>query len=458
LNIEIGKRLKITHCPETVSREFKKRLTLPNPEYQSAQKRGRWTGHLKPRLFFYQVENNALIIPRGLLYQVIDFSRNHGIVPEITDQRIELPFINFNFNGRLKDLQVPAVKEILSCSQGFLKAATGAGKTVMALRIIKERKQPCLIIVPNKTLLYQWITDVEYFLTIPRDQIGIIGDGCNSIGMGVTVGIINSVAKSAGRINGLFGHLVIDEAHKAVSKTYQDAISQFGAKFILALSATPYRRDGLTKLLYFSLGDVVARVDKDELVQSGIIVEAETQWVRTKFQTDGNASTDYSRVVTELTRDTDRNNLICRTISQAGKERKSLILSDRKRHCRTLQAMLNYGYGIRAEVLVGGFSKKKVHGIMEKIHHGHCNHLIGTSQLLGEGFNLPALDALYLVVPLRFKGKLLQSIGRVLRASTGKDKALIYDFVDSGVGVFRASALARVRTYKKAGIINLKAE
>jgi superfamily II DNA or RNA helicase len=258
-------------------------------------------------------------------------------------------------------------------------------------------------------------------------------------------------------LHGRFGHVIIDEAHRAVSALYQETLKHTDARFLLGLSATPFRRDGLTKLLEYSLGEIVTEVDKEELVQAGRIVRARTQWVRTRFSTELDASQDYAGAIRELTLDTERNRLLCRTIAEEPSPGPHLVLSDRKEHCRLLQSMLLSDHGIRAEVLVGGLDPAHQAAALESVRTGQCRHLIGTSQFLGEGFDLPSLQVLYLTVPLRFRGKLIQNIGRVLRASSDKSEALIYDFADTGVGVFKASAMARVRIYTSLGIVNRKA-
>ncbi len=457
MKLEIKKRVVLTQLSKEITSLLKTELTLPNPNYKEAVKQGRWTGHLKPNLFFFEESETGLIVPRGLFDRIITLAEEHGIDLEIADNRRLLKPAQFEFTGTLMSLQKTAVKKILQHSQGFLRAATGAGKTVMALKIICLRAQPCLVVVPNKALLYQWIEAIGMFLKIKPDAIGMIGDGKNRVGENITVGIINSVVKSATEINRLFGHIIVDEAHRSVSATYQKALKQFDAFYLLALSATPFRRDGLTKLLYFTLGDIVADVETDRLVTAGRIVNAQTQWVKTKFNTELDASRDYTKVITKLTQNFDRNRLICEIVSKHGLYEKSLILSDRKKHCYLLQKLLSQYYNIEAEVLVGGLSLTENMRILNKLKQGGCNHLIGTSQLLGEGFDLPVLELLYLTVPLRFKGKLLQNIGRVLRGAKGKENALIYDFVDSEVGVLKSSALYRVKTYQHAGIKNLKA-
>ena len=85
---------------------------------------------------------------------------------------------------------------------------------------------------------------------------------------------------------------------------------------------------------------------------------------------------------------------------------------------------------------------------------GECHYLIATGQLIGEGFDLPGISSIFLGTPVKFSGRLIQYIGRALRPAPGKDKALIFDFLDVENPVFTASAKARVSIYENQGIFS----
>jgi len=106
--------------------------------------------------------------------------------------------------------------------------------------------------------------------------------------------------------------------------------------------------------------------------------------------------------------------------------------------------------GIKAEVLTG--SSKDRDRIIDDMQQGRCKHLVATGSLIGVGFDLPAISSLYLATPVKYHGRLIQYVGRVLRPSPGKDQAMIYDFADNRMGVFAASARSRAETYTQQGI------
>src|SRR5208337_1827809 len=103
------------------------------------------------------------------------------------------------------------------------------------------------------------------------------------------------------------GHLVIDEGHRAPSRTFSEAVTAFDSKFMLGLSATPFRRDGLSRLIWWFIGDKVHEVDKEALVDAGHILQAEVVTRETDFTPTFDPSEEYPRMLSELTEDPARN-------------------------------------------------------------------------------------------------------------------------------------------------------
>jgi len=124
-----------------------------------------------------------------------------------------------------------------------------------------------------------------------------------------------------------------------------------------------------------------------------------------------------------------------------------LVLSDRKQHCEALEGLLKDSFGVSAAVLTGNVAAKKRQKIVDRLNKGKVKVLIATGQLVGEGFDCNKLSVLFLVTPVKFDGRVHQYIGRILRLAPGKDKAKIYDYVDSKVPVLRASSKSRAKVY-----------
>ena len=231
-------------------------------------------------------------------------------------------------------------------------------------------------------------------------------------------------------------------------RTFTQAVAAFDSKYMLGLSATPWRRDGLTRLIYWHLGSKVHEVRRENLVEDGHILKAEVIIRKTDFEPYHDPSEEYSLMLSELTEDPERNALIAGDVAReaANGGGVCLVLSDRKAHCEALAGMLAE-YGIRAAVLTGDLSNKKRQEVIKALNSGQVKVLVATGQLIGEGFDCPELSTMFLATPIRFSGRVLQYLGRVLRPAPGKDKARVYDYLDVNVGVLINAARARARVY-----------
>ncbi|MGR3220042.1 MAG: DEAD/DEAH box helicase [Candidatus Anammoxibacter sp.] len=227
--LTIANRITITAADlsEAVIAKLQEQLTFLNPKYQENEKFGRWNGKTPEELCYLERVDGALIIPRGFTRQLLRILSNNHIVHAIDDKTRFMPDVDFEFNGRLHNYQAEAVQKIMARRYGVLQAPTGGGKTVIALSVTAERKQPTLIIVHSKELMYQWRARIEQFLDIPKAEIGLIGDSRKSIGNRITIGIVNSIKKCAGEIKGRIGLLIVDEAHRTPSATFAEAIQAF---------------------------------------------------------------------------------------------------------------------------------------------------------------------------------------------------------------------------------------
>ncbi len=449
----LRENLILENIGERTVLEIQKQLTLLNPMYHTLQKLGKWTGKTPQKLYYYEkLEKNTLACPRGFADRAYRICQQFNEEIQISDERIELSPCDMLFHGSLKPFQKDAVPFILNQSHGVLSAGTGSGKTIIALHVIAARKQPALILVHTIELLNQWILQIKKFLSISEDSIGIIGAGKYIIGNGITVGLYQSVRKKKDEINPFVGHLIVDECHKCPSTAFTDAVSGFGAKFRLGLTATAYRRDGLDPLIYFTLGEKRYTIEKAPLIKNGDLCQARVILRPTEFDTLLCPSDYYSKVLSELTRDIKRNRQICSDVAKDNHHGIKIVLTDRREHALSLKKILQEDFHVKAEVLTGTTPRKERDDIVENLNQGNVDVLIATGQLIGEGFDLPELSTLFLATPIKFKGRLIQYIGRIMRPAKGKEMGKIYDYVDEKVGVLNASAQTRLEVYREEGI------
>ena len=451
MKITITNNLRLKDVPPDIITSLTEKLKFVNPKWLENEKMGRWNRGTPKELRFYdKVGTSGLWIPRGYMRQLMLLCRRHGVDYEIDDRRRSRPPVNFGFNGRLRPFQQTAVEEMLSRDFGTLSSATGSGKTIMALYMIARRKQPTLIIVHTKDLASQWAERIQEFLGIGPEKIGMIGGGKKAVGEEITIALVQSLYKCVEEVAGNIGFLVVDECHRCPSRTFTEAVTGFDARFMLGLSATPWRRDKLSKLIFWHLGDVHHEVDKRHLVKTGDVLPAEIIIRETSFKPYFDPVTEYSKMLSELTADTDRNILIASDVARETADNKGicLVLSDRKAHCENLQALLKYRFKVSSELLTGDLNMEERRDVIGRLNQNKANVVIATGQLVGEGFDCRNLSTLFLATPIRFSGRVIQYLGRVLRPAPGKKVARVFDYVDIHVDTLTKAAMARQKVYR----------
>ena len=420
---------------------IKERLTIDNPKYIAAKRYGRWIGkRLKPKLKYYEAVPEGLNFPRGFSNQAVLLCREiSGVEPQIIDQRRLLDAREFNFMGTLRPYQVSAVDAVCSRSFGVLEAGTGSGKTVVALAVIAKRKQPTIVIVHTKELLYQWQERAREFLD---EEVGLVGDGHFDL-RPLTIAIVNSARKRTSELVPHFGSLIVDECHRVPATLFTDVVSCFDSYYLLGLSATAFRSDaGMTRLIYYFMGDRVHTVDQLHLKVTGAVLKPRLIRKTTTFNYGYRG--DYQALITALTKHEGRNRQIVDDIITVAHEQKAgtiLVVSDRLSHCQVFVDLLE-AQEINVALLTGQTPAEKRSAIVEAVQKGEVRVLVATLQLISEGFDCPGLTSLFLTTPITFEGRLLQVIGRIMRPAEDKSPR-VYDYIDEHVPTLRRSAAQR---------------
>jgi len=443
--IHISSTVIIKGLSSFLTDRVKKDLTFKNPEYQKRVKRGRFIPKdLAPTIELWRPVGEHIRVPRGYMNRLLYIiqGKEHTIVDNTV-----LPPLDVNFKGTPRPYGEKAVQECLKFRYGVLEASTGAGKTVMAIDYITRRKSTALILVHSKELLDQWIERLKEFTDLT--SIGSIGAGSNTVS-GVTVGIINSVYKRAVDLRDEFGIVIYDECHRGMGSMWVMTINSMRPRYHLGLSATPFRSDGMTTALYRLLGPKIHKVDPKELVQVGAVMNPRVCRVQTEF--NYYFHNDYSKMISVLVNNAARNKEIVKAISHDVLKYKEpvMVVSDRVSHCETILAYLNAIEGVRPVVVHGSIDRDERIESLARVKTGDANVLIATANLLGEGFDAPNLSAVFLTTPMKFNGRVIQTIGRILRPEENKFPR-VYDFRDNRVEVLRWSGFSRDRVYKERG-------
>jgi len=412
--------------PAELRRVVRDRFTLPNPAYQEALRFDRDTRDLPERLLYYDVRpDGALVVPRGALELVYRDCLALGLEPRWTDETHVADPVAFDERVRLSPAQERAVGQVLARRMGVLESPAGSGKTIMAMALIARRRQPALVIVHTRELAAQAIARATAVLGLDEGEIGLVGDGQCTIGARITVALVQTLARGIPPALLDVGHLVVDEAHHIAAEQMADVVSRFPARYVLGLTATPYRRDKLDAVLGFYLGPIVATIAKedlaDRLITPGIVKRD------TGLRPTGDS---FTEIVSELVVWPARNALIAEDVARAVADgRRCLVLSERVGHVEELTRLLQER-GIAAAALYGQLGKKVRGQVVADIGAGVIDVAVATGSLVGEGFDCPRLDALFLATPVSYHGRVVQYLGRVSRTAPGKVDALVVDYCD----------------------------
>jgi len=318
--------------------------------------------------------------------------------------------------------------------------------TVMALAILAARNQPTLILVHTKELMFQWVKRIEEFL---HEEAGMIGAGQYII-KPITVGISISVRNNLPKIKKMFGHFVCDECHRIAATSFTDIVAHLNPKYILGLSATQYRSDGLTPVIFFYMGPkthVVKKEDTGKSVLKPKIIFRETH-VHPKCTVEKNV--DYQDVIKEVLGDKTRKELIVNDVVKdvTSFNEPVLIVSDRVNYIEELQHLL-VKKGMTTALVTGSVNNADRARFFELVRNGHTKVLLATTSLVGEGFDCKELAAVFLATPIKFKGRVTQVVGRAIRSCEGKHTPRVYDYRDSNFNMLKYQGFERDKVYKK---------
>jgi superfamily II DNA or RNA helicase len=375
---------------------------------------------------------------------------------QIEDKSIKTSNRVFKCKIRIYNYQKEALWEILKNNTGILEAPPGYGKTIIALATLVYRKQSTLIIVHTRELLAQWIQKIGDVLGIEKGDVGIIGGGKEKIGKKITVATYQSlVRKNLKIIVDKIGYIIVDECHRVPANTFQKVVKEFKSRYLLGLTATPFRKDKLQKLMFLYMGEIIHRIDPDKISNELKGVDSILEIKYTDFYPTSEKVKKYKTIIEALTEDENRNNLIAKNIiGEYSLDKNILVLTGRKGHCLEISQRL--GQKVKHSVLTGNLSQKVRREILRDFKDKKIRVLIATSQLIGEGVDLPFLDTLFLVFPTSSKTRLIQYIGRVQRKNKGKSISKVYDYYDQYVSVLNIMFHKRKKIYEKLGIKQIK--
>ena len=388
------------------------------------------------------------------------------------DKRAAGSPLNVQFTGELRENQQEAIKALLPHDCGILSAATAFGKTVVCSDLIAERKVSTLILLESSALIEQWQKALESFLEFREELpeyetksgrkkhrksvIGVIhGPKDTSTGI-VDIAMAGSLCKKGVFHKRLreYGMVLVDECHHSASDTLRSVLQEVHARYVYGVTATPFRGDGLEKINEMLLGPVRLQYSaKEKAAEQGIGHYVVPRFTRTVLPF-GTEKIHVTEAYERLRNHEARNELIVSDVKWALADgRTPVVLTRFTNQAAALYTMLQ-PFAQHPFLLTGEMPKKERDAVMRALAQVQPEEpmvLVATGQLVGEGFDYPRLDTLFLATPISWKGVVEQYAGRLHRDYPGKKDVMIYDYVDSHIPVFDKMYAKRLRTYKRIG-------
>ena len=450
--------------PSALITKLKRTASFPNPEFYKLQRMRMPIYPHKRFIFSGELRADSLILPRGVLEKATAVLTKAGATVVIRDERLNKKGLKVEFKGTLTDIQESALAAIKKTDTGILSAPPGTGKTVMACALIAKRRAPTLVLVHRQPLVVQWRDRLIQFLGIDKKDIGVLGGKKKNRTGKIDIAMLQSLTRteSLDEITQDYSQVIVDECHHIPATSFESVMKQFPARYVVGLTATPYRKDKLERILFQQCGPVRHEIKSAD----GGKLEKKVIFTETGFRLpeDAEPKPAYHVLAHYLTTDPKRNNLIAHDAMEALRAcRFLLLISDRKDHLETLNALIEKGLGESSNAhkrprlfrLNGELSAKARAQVLSDVEtartEGLAVGILATASLIGEGFDLPALDTLILAMPLSFKGRMVQYAGRLHRLAEGKTAVVVHDYVDSSSAMFLKMYRNRIKAYQEMG-------
>ncbi len=430
---------------EDIPAEVYEALTLPNPDFISAMKRGASVRGIPTHINMWHEKDGLVYIPRNLDPDLL------RLLPYCTDKMVDGHKVDIEFKSSLREYQNPAVEDLSKSTGGILQAGCGTGKTVMSLASIANVGRTTLILVHKEFLQNQWVERIKEHLGY---DAGIVrGDTWDWEGKKIVVGMLQTLYSRRESIpDGFleyFGLIVSDEVHRVAADTWSYVVTMFPARRRWGLTATVNRSDGLQEVFLSHIGPVIHQLKADELKPNVVRIDYYEQMNLDEFK-QYNGEIHISKLVTGLCKLPRRNKLILNLAAQAvQKGRKIIVFSERVKHLEELNKDFNElakNTDYTSGLYIGKMNQDERDEVAEE-----CNVLFATYHIAKEALDIPELDTAIFASPVSNAITIQQGTGRITRLHATKREPLVLDIVDTGVEICMRQFYKRVNIYGDLG-------
>jgi superfamily II DNA or RNA helicase len=412
--------------------ELEELASFENPQIQILQALRKPLYNTPKIIKSYEYEDDTIVLPRGLMRDVIVILNANQIKYKILDERV---VINESFNDikfTLRDEQIECCEAIAKKDFSICVAPPGFGKTLIASQMIKTRGVNTLVIVNKNMLLDQWISRFVDYFEYDKQDIGFLGKSKNKLNSKLDIATMQSLKNNINIIKD-YSFVIVDECHHIPALTFENIIKSFQGKYILGLSATPNRKDNMQSILFQQLGNIAYEVKRKNNSTNKLKI------VTTNFTSEVD---NFAELISEIINNKQRNNLIIEQILIYS-TRKILLLTDRIEHIENLSALLD-NCGLDYLCIHGSMDTKTKDANMQKVKSSSL--VLATTSYFGEGIDFPHLDTIIFATPISYYGRLVQYLGRIGR--NGSD-CIAIDILDDKNNFTKSAFKKREDGYKQ---------
>lgn len=422
-----------------VVNHLKRIASFKNPEFYARQGMRLSTYNIPRIISCADMEEDYIALPRGCEDAVVTLLKDNQVSYRIEDKTNHGENVTVRFKGELREEQKAAIASLTAHDNGILNATTAFGKTVTAISLIAERKVNTLILVHTKALLNQWKSRLEEFVEIdfteedlPKKRgrkkdfspFGTLDSKGNSLHERIDIALMQSCLEDSGVKPFVrnYGMLIVDECHHVSAVNFERILKYANARYVYGLTATSIRKDGHQPIIFMQCGPI--RYSADAKAQMAFQTFARLLVPRfTSYRELTDDKSTYARMIQKMAEDENRNNLIIDDVRKALTEGRSpIVLTNLTAHVETLANALAL-HCKHVVTLIGSESvreKRQKMELLQNISPIEPLVIVATGKYVGEGFDYPRLDTLFLALPVSWKGIIAQYAGRLHREYLGK--------------------------------------